>query len=59
MHPFTFGFSGGPIEMEVVLNEKTNEALVIGSKDLGAEAGVHVGIQRSVIKEKKNSRETE
>ena len=44
--------------MDVILNEKTNEELVIGSKDLGAEAGVFVGIQRSV-KEKKNSRKTE
>ena len=58
MHPFIFGFSGGQIEMEVILNEKMNEALVIGSKDLDAEKGVYVGIQRSV-KEKKNSRETE
>ena len=56
--PFLFSFSGGPVEWELVLNEKTNEELDMGSVDLGAEAGMKVIIQRSA-KEKKNSRETE
>ena len=47
VHPFVFGFSGGPVEMEVIENEKTNEELAMGSKDLGAEAGMYVVIIRS------------
>ena len=58
VHPFRFGFSGGPVEVDVILNEKTNEELVIGSKDLGAEAGIRVVIKRCA-KQKKNSHETE
>ena len=53
MHPFTFCFSGGPVEREMVLNEKANEELFIGSGDFGAEAGMRVVIKRSA-KEKKN-----
>ena len=51
MHPFRFGFSGGPVERELIENEKTNENLLMGSMDLGA--GMMVVIQRSA-KEKKN-----
>ena len=58
MLPFRFGFSGGPVEMEVIENEKTNEELIMWSVDLGAEAGMMVVIKRSA-KEKKNSRENE
>ena len=42
--------------MEVILNDKTNEVLVIGNEDLDA-VGM-VAIYRSA-KEKKNSHETE
>ena len=51
--PFSFCFIGGPIERELMLNEKTNEELVMGSVDLGAEAGMKVSIKRSA-KEKAN-----
>ena len=52
-HPFSFSFSGGPVENELILNEKTNEELVMGGVDLGAEAGMKVSIKRSA-KEKAN-----
>ena len=54
MHPFSFGFSGGPVEQEVVLNEKTNEELFMNSMDFGADVGMSVLIKRSA-NEKKNS----
>ena len=58
VRPFRLSFSGGPIEREVFLNEKTNEELVMCSADFGAEPGMKVIIQRSA-KEKKNSHKTE
>ena len=45
--PFFFGFSGGPVAWEFMLNEKTDEELDMGSVDLGAETGMRVIIQRS------------
>ena len=58
VQPFRFGFSGGPVEVEVILNENTNEELIMWCVDLDAEEGMLVRIQRSA-KERKNSRETE
>ena len=59
MHPFLFGFSGGPVERELIENEKTNEELVICNVDLYA-MGMSVAIYRNrSVKEKKNSHETE
>ena len=43
--PFLFVFSGGPVEKELIENEKTNEELFLGSKDLGAEAGMRYVIR--------------
>ena len=47
--PFLFVFNGGPVEKELIENEKTKEELFLGSKDLGAEAGAEAGM-RSVIR---------
>ena len=59
MHPFLFGFSGGPVEMEVILNDKTNEELFISYADAESdEDDISIAIKRCA-KEKKNSRETE
>ena len=52
MHPFRFGFSGGPVESEWILNETTNEELLINYVEPD-EDGMSVKIIRSV-KEKKN-----
>ena len=46
VHPFSFSFIGGPVENELILNEKTNEELVMGTVNLSAEAGMSVVIQR-------------
>ena len=46
--PFIFAFSGGPVERDLISNEKTNEELAMGSADLNAEAGMMVAIKRSV-----------
>ena len=56
-HPFSFGFSGGPVESELILNEKTNEELFINCVESDEDV-MSVAIYRST-KEKKNSRETE
>ena len=45
--PFIFAFSGGPVERDLIINEKTNEELAMGSADL--EAGMMVAIKRSVM----------
>ena len=50
---FFFYFSGGPVERELISNEKTNEELFLGSEDLGPEEGMRVLILRSA-KEKRN-----
>ena len=47
MHPFIFIFSGGPVERELISNEKTNEELFLRSKDFGPEDGMGVLIKRS------------
>ena len=50
---FFFYFIGGPVERELISNEKTNEELFLGSEDLGPEEGMRVLILRSA-KEKRN-----
>ena len=54
--PFSFGFSGGPVEIELIENEKTNEDLFINCVDSDQD-GMAVLIERSAM-EKKSS-ETE
>ena len=52
VHPFSFGFSGGPVEKELIENEKTNEDLFINCVDSDQD-GMAVLIERSAM-EKKN-----
>ena len=46
VHPFSFCFDGGPVDRELIENEKTNENLFINFRDSG-EDGMTVVIKRS------------
>ena len=46
VRPFFFRFDGGPVEREIIDNEKTNENLFINCRDSG-EDGMTVVIKRS------------
>ena len=47
MRPFRFIFNSGSIDRELMLNENTNEELLICTVDLRAEAVMYVMIKRS------------
>ena len=59
MHPFSFSFSGGPVERELISNEKTNEDLFINCVN-SDEAGIGMSVLiKRCAKEKEDSPETE
>ena len=55
MHPFCFSFSGGPVESELIENEKTNEELFISYVEPDG-PGMSVRIRRYAMEKKKFTR---